>query len=302
EVWFDEDMFFNETNPIKVNTVSLANDVYFEESEEERNEKVLLLQRLQPVKTNNSLEEVESQATNTMESKRKRVPCCMNAKNKTRENEELSLIDDDTTESKRKRVLCHMNAKKKIKENDDDDGICTILLIHSPESFYDQRLPTYNIAPSSSIKDHSLENTYDQQSSVSNMTNITSSLTESYSFESTNNQLSIASNITNITTSSLIGPFKNNLEVCLYLVQHPELINLTMNMMKAGGQESITTREKVDKFNVLPEKKLGMLQMHLKCLFFRTRVINKQIIDTLIRSLFPNIQNTRASDRAALQT
>ena len=36
--------------------------------------------------------------------------------------------------------------------------------------------------------------------------------------------------------------------------------------------------------------------------FFHTRVINKQIIDTLVRSLFPNIQNNGASDHAALQT
>ncbi|CAG8702852.1 13506_t:CDS:2, partial [Funneliformis caledonium] len=193
------------------------------------------------VETNNSLEEAKSQATNTTESKRKRVSCHMNAKIKTRENEELSLIDDDTTESKRKRVPCCMNAKKKTRENDDDD-------------------------------DNSLENTYDQRSSVSNMTNITSSLTRSYSFESTNNQLSIASNTTNITTSSLIDPFKNNLEVYLYLV---------------------------DKFNVLPERNASNA---FKMPFFRTRVINKQIIDALIRSLFPNIQNTRASDRAALQT
>ncbi|CAG8688811.1 6265_t:CDS:2, partial [Funneliformis caledonium] len=103
------------------------------------------------------------------------------------------------------------------------------------------------------------------------MTNIISSLTGSYSFESTNNQLSIASNTTNITTSSLIGPFKNDLEV--------------------------------DKFNVLLER-VGTWNASnaFKMPFFRTRVINKQIIDALIRSLFSNIQNTRASDRAALQT
>lgn len=43
-----------------------------------------------------------------------------------------------------------------------------------------------------------------------------------------------------------------------------------------------------------------MLQLQLKCLFFRTRVINKQIISTLVRILFPNIQCGK-SDWAALQ-
>ena len=31
------------------------------------------------------------------------------------------------------------------------------------------------------------------------------------------------------------------------------------------------------------------------------RVINKQIIDAMVRTLFPNIQSIKASDRAALQ-
>ncbi|UZN98726.1 uncharacterized protein OCT59_000014 [Rhizophagus irregularis] len=45
EAWFDKDMFFNETNPTKVNTTtSDDDDVYFDEA----NEEVPLLQRLRP--------------------------------------------------------------------------------------------------------------------------------------------------------------------------------------------------------------------------------------------------------------
>ena len=43
------------------------------------------------------------------------------------------------------------------------------------------------------------------------------------------------------------------------------------------------------------------MQLHLKCLFFRTRTINKQIIYALARTLFPNIEISRKSDRAALE-
>ncbi|CAB4378408.1 unnamed protein product [Rhizophagus irregularis] len=34
EAWFDKDMFFNEVNPTKVNTVTSNNDVYFDETNE----------------------------------------------------------------------------------------------------------------------------------------------------------------------------------------------------------------------------------------------------------------------------
>src|SRR5688572_9893676 len=34
EAWFDEDMFFNEVNPSKVNTVTSDDDVYFGEANE----------------------------------------------------------------------------------------------------------------------------------------------------------------------------------------------------------------------------------------------------------------------------
>ena len=59
----------------------------------------------------------------------------------------------------------------------------------------------------------------------------------------------------NIASSSLIGPFKNDLEICLFLVQRPDLINLALNMMKASGQqESTVIQGKSNKFNVLSDK------------------------------------------------
>ncbi|RIB09000.1 hypothetical protein C2G38_2210051 [Gigaspora rosea] len=73
-----------------------------------------------------------------------------------------------------------------------------------------------------------------------------------------------------------------------------------MSMIEAGGQGSTVIQEKANKFNVLPEKDLGTLQMHLKGLFFRTRTVNKHIIDALVRSLFKSIQ-TSASERTILQ-
>ncbi|KAF0556073.1 hypothetical protein F8M41_016277 [Gigaspora margarita] len=73
-----------------------------------------------------------------------------------------------------------------------------------------------------------------------------------------------------------------------------------MSMIEAGGQGSIVIQEKANKFNVLPEKDLGTLQMHLKGLFFRTRTVNKHIIDALVRSLFKSIQ-TSASECTTLQ-
>lgn len=44
------------------------------------------------------------------------------------------------------------------------------------------------------------------------------------------------------------------------------------------------------------------MQLYLKCLFFRTRIINKQIISELIRFLFPNIEINRMSDLSTLHS
>ena len=57
------------------------------------------------------------------------------------------------------------------------------------------------------------------------------------------------------SSSSLIGPFKNELELCLFLVQRPDIINLALNMARASGQESTSIIQgKPDKFHAFPEK------------------------------------------------
>ncbi|CAG8851354.1 39467_t:CDS:2, partial [Gigaspora margarita] len=116
----------------------------------------------------------------------------------------------------------------------------------SPESAHDRRSPF--------LLDRSSKSINNRRSSISKSTNIESpSLIRKSSFEEDYDQQLLAS--TAINTSSLIGPFKNDLEVCLYLVQHPQLIELVLNMIKAGGShESITRGKAADKFNTLSEK------------------------------------------------
>ncbi|RIB19491.1 hypothetical protein C2G38_2181671 [Gigaspora rosea] len=81
-----------------------------------------------------------------------------------------------------------------------------------------------------------------------------SSLIKNYLFQNTDNQQPPISNVTNTSTSQ-IGPFKSDLELCIYLVEHPNLINLTLNMMKANSQEPATTQEKVvNRFSALSER------------------------------------------------
>ncbi|RIB01184.1 hypothetical protein C2G38_2150566 [Gigaspora rosea] len=73
-------------------------------------------------------------------------------------------------------------------------------------------------------------------------------------FESKSPLRSIEANNLNEDLESQ-GPFKSDLELCIYLVEHPNLINLTLNMMKANGQEPATIQGKVvDRFSSLPEK------------------------------------------------
>ena len=63
-----------------------------------------------------------------------------------------------------------------------------------------------------------------------------------------------SSNTTTImTSSSLIGPFKNELEVCLFMSQRQDLVNLTLNIMKASGHEPEII-QKPDKSNILSDK------------------------------------------------
>ncbi|CAG8827258.1 22321_t:CDS:2, partial [Cetraspora pellucida] len=171
-----------------------------------------------------------------------------------------------------------------------------------PENFYNQCSLTSKISQSLLAEKHLSESVYSQLSPTPNITS--SSLTRNYSFENIVNQWSLASttlNTINVSSSSLIGSFKSDLEVCLYLVQHSALINLALSMINANSQESVITQRKFDKFSMLPERDLRMLQMHLKCLFFHTRVVNKQIIAALMRNLFSDIQHSDASEHAALQ-
>ena len=75
--------------------------------------------------------------------------------------------------------------------------------------------------------------------------------------KTTNNQQEIPKVSESTASPLLIGPFKNNLEICLFLVQHPDIINLALSMMKASGQQDLTTQitqGKSDKCNVLSEK------------------------------------------------
>ncbi|CAG8754518.1 569_t:CDS:2, partial [Racocetra fulgida] len=71
-------------------------------------------------------------------------------------------------------------------------------------------------------------------SSASNNNDTTSSLTRRNSFEEAYCQQSSSS--TTINTSSQIGPFKTDLDVCLYLVQHPQLNDLALNIINAALQ------------------------------------------------------------------
>jgi hypothetical protein len=84
--------------------------------------------------------------------------------------------------------------------------------------------------------------------------------TSMYGPKITNNRREIQvqqSSTASTTSSSLIGPFKNDLEVCIFLVQRPDIIELALNMIKASGQESVITQTiqgKSDKLNALSER------------------------------------------------
>ncbi len=60
-----------------------------------------------------------------------------------------------------------------------------------------------------------------------------------------------------LDSTALIGPFKNKLELALYLTKQLDIINLTLSMMKASGQESSITQiinEKSDKLKAFSER------------------------------------------------
>ncbi|CAG8823531.1 42000_t:CDS:2, partial [Gigaspora margarita] len=206
-------------------------------------------------------------------------PLRSNETNNSVEDLELQAMNVDVTSNKGKKSSNRTNAKGRIEIEprliDSDDEI---IRSSSPSSLIKDNLPSKNTSPSFMVRSDSPESIYSERSLLPN--NASSSLINN-SFEDTNNQRPSISNDTDISSTSFIGPFKNDLEICLYLVQHPNLIKLTLNMIEASGQGSTGIQEKANKFNILPERDLGTLQMHLKGLFFRTRTVNKHIIDAL---------------------
>ncbi|CAG8556885.1 1522_t:CDS:2, partial [Funneliformis caledonium] len=83
-----------------------------------------------------------------------------------------------------------------------------------------------------------------------------------------NKQQSSALNFTSNTnnTTSLIGLFKNDLEIYMFFIYRPDLINLTLNMIKANGHEFTIVQEKHTKFNILSEKE---------------KLLNKEVINNI---------------------
>ncbi|CAG8644297.1 4978_t:CDS:2, partial [Cetraspora pellucida] len=234
---------------------------------------------LRNIEKNNNLFEDNSQVMNVeiTENKRKKISNRTNVKKK-KENEELCLTDSDNDITQAVGGShSHSRISKNIQPQSEQASNASSPSIRSPlpENFYDQHSLTSKISQSPLAERHLPESVYSQLSPTPNVT--PSSLTRNYSFRNTVNQWSSAS-----TTSK-------------------QLTSLPLSMINADGQESVITQGKFDKFSMLPERDLGMLQMHLKYLFFRIQVINKQIIDALIRSLFSDIQHAGVLERAALQ-
>ncbi|CAG8830335.1 12282_t:CDS:2, partial [Cetraspora pellucida] len=211
----------------------------------------------------------DSQVTNVeiTENKRKKISNRTNVKKK-KENEEPCLTDSDNDITQavggshsRFRIFKNIQPQSEQASN----ALSLSIRSPSPKNFYDQCFLTFKISQSPLAERHSSESVYSQLSPTPNVTS--SSLTRNYLFGNTVNQWLLASttsNTINVSSFSLIGPFKSDLEVCLYLVQHPALINLALSIINANGQES-------------------------------------QIIDALMRSLFSDIQHAGVSECAALQ-
>ncbi|RIB29663.1 hypothetical protein C2G38_2154752 [Gigaspora rosea] len=222
---------------------------------------------------NNSVEDHERQATNVgvAVNKRKKVSNRTNVKkrreykepidesplrsvetNNSAEDHELQV---KVTANKGNKSSNRTNMKKRLEIeptliNSDDDDLPS-------KNIVQQREQTAKASLSSSLIRSSLSY---------NKWPFASKATPSFSYRSEVILLKrpLISNKIDNSSTSLIGPFKNDLELCLYLVQHPNLTKLTMSMIEAGGQDSTVIQEKANKFNVLPEKDLGTLQMHLK--------------------------------------
>jgi hypothetical protein len=74
-----------------------------------------------------------------------------------------------------------------------------------------------------------------------------------YDLPTNTNSRQLASNKAEVTSTSLIGPFKDELEVCMYMSQRPDLINLTLSMVKTSGHESEIIQIKPDKSSILSD-------------------------------------------------
>jgi len=70
----------------------------------------------------------------------------------------------------------------------------------------------------------------------------------------TNNTSNPSNTTTIMSSSSLIGPFKSEFEVCLFMSQRQDLVDLTLNIMKASGHEPEIIQRKADKSNILSDK------------------------------------------------
>ncbi|CAG8727536.1 5640_t:CDS:2, partial [Cetraspora pellucida] len=172
-------------------------------------------------------------------------------------NEDADLISGDN--GIQKDNLRFHTSKNTIRQNEQTLNISSSVRNNLPKSFYNQQSLASNDI-SSSDRSLSPESAHDRRlpfllnRNYSKSTNITSpSLIRKSSFEEDYDQQPSASTV--INTSSLIGLFKNDFEVCMYLVQHPQLVELALNMMKVGGgQKFITQGKAADKFNALSEK------------------------------------------------
>ncbi|CAG8533996.1 9058_t:CDS:2, partial [Cetraspora pellucida] len=153
--------------------------------------------------------------------------------NNSVENHELQATNVNVISNKGKKSSNHIKAKGRIEiessliDKQASNASFSFSLIKNTLSYKQQSFAS-KVSPSFSVRSDSSENTNNQYPSISNNTDISS--------------------------TSLIGPFKNNLEICLYLVQHSNLIKLIFNMIEAGSQGSTGIQEKADKFNVLPKR------------------------------------------------
>ncbi|KAF0449794.1 hypothetical protein F8M41_002380 [Gigaspora margarita] len=190
---------------------------------------------LRSIKTNNSVEVHELQTTNVevTTNKRKNISNRTNAKKKKENEESHSINNNEIIQNmndlhflKSKNIMQqkeqtsnassfllrnNLSFKKVIQQKEQ----ITYTLSSSTRSnlFYNKQLLESNISPSLSDRSNSSKSIYSERLLSSN---IALSSLINYSFKDDQHQS--ISNETNISSPSLIRPFKNDLEVCLYLV------------------------------------------------------------------------------------